>query len=79
MKYWYQAYGLVISGSSQRLPPPVDLPNLVPSAAVTNGTVSACTEAPSSWRASRTPATMLPHWSEPPICNEQPYFRYSCT
>ncbi|SKU08424.1 Uncharacterised protein [Mycobacteroides abscessus subsp. abscessus] len=47
MKYWYQAYGLVISGSSHRLPPPVDLPNLVPSAAVTSGTVKACTDAPS--------------------------------
>ena len=45
-KYWYQAYGLVICGSSHRLPPPVDLPNLVPSAAVTSGTVSACTVAP---------------------------------
>ncbi len=44
MKYWYQAYGLVISASSHRLPPPVDLPNLVPSADVTSGTVSACTD-----------------------------------
>ena len=44
-KYWYQAYGVVISGSSHRLPPPVDFPNFVPSAEVTSGTVRACTEA----------------------------------
>ena len=37
MKYWYQAYGLVISGSSHRLPPPVDLPNFLPSESVTSG------------------------------------------
>src|SRR6185437_5479687 len=46
-KFWYQAYGLVICGSSHKPPPPVDLPNLVPSEVVTSGTVSACTEAPS--------------------------------
>ena len=42
-KYWYQAYGVVISGSSHRLPPPVDLPNFLPSDEVTSGTVIACT------------------------------------
>ncbi|SLH63423.1 Uncharacterised protein [Mycobacteroides abscessus subsp. abscessus] len=60
-KYWYQAYGLVISGSSQRLPPPVDLPNFLPSAEVTSGTVNACTDSPSRRRLSSTPAMMLPH------------------
>ena len=61
MKYWYQAYGLVISGSSQRLPAPVDLPNFLPSESVTNGVVRACTVAPAFCRTSRTPAMMLPH------------------
>ncbi|SPX88544.1 Uncharacterised protein [Mycobacterium xenopi] len=61
MKYWYHAYGVVISGSSHRLPPPVDLPNLAPSAAVTSGTVSACTVTPSFWRTQAHPGDELPH------------------
>src|SRR6202022_1762880 len=67
-KYWYQAYGLVISGSSQRLPPPVDFPNFVPSADVTSGTVNACTVAPRFSLASRTGGRLLPHQPGPPIC-----------
>ena len=31
----------------------------------------------STRRISSTPLTMLPHWSDPPICSTQPYFRSS--
>ena len=76
-KYWYQAYGDVKAGSSQMFPPPVDLPNFLPSLSVTSGVVSACTVPPSTRRISSTPPTMLPHWSEPPICRRQSCRRYS--
>ena len=78
-KYWYQLYGLVISGSSHSFPPPVDLPNLLPSASVTSGTVRAWTVSPSSRRLRSTPETMFPHWSLPPIWSRQSISRRRCT
>ena len=74
-KYWYQAYGEVSAGSSQMFPPPVDLPNLRPSASVTSGAVIAWAAPPSTCRMRSTPPMMLPHWSEPPTCSVQPYLR----
>ena len=68
---WKNAYGLVSSGSSQTVPDSV-LPNLVPSDFVISGVVSACALPPSMRRMRSTPATMLPHWSEPPVCSVQP-------
>ena len=68
---WYQAYGDVSSASSQTVPDSV-LPNFVPSDLVTSGVVSAWTRLPVTRRTRSTPATMLPHWSEPPVCSVQP-------
>ncbi|CAB4833267.1 unannotated protein [freshwater metagenome] len=46
--------------SSQTLPPAV-LPNLVPSALASNGTVNACPLPPSTRRIRSSPATIFPH------------------
>ncbi len=59
-QYWKKAYGDVISGSSQTLPPAV-FPNLVPSALVRSGTVKACPLPPSTRRIKSRPATIFPH------------------
>ena len=44
---------------------------------VNSGVVSPNRVCPSRRRPSSTPATMLPHWSEPPICNSHPMRRAS--
>ena len=46
---------------SQTEPPPVLLPNFVPSALVISGNVRACASAPVVRRISSSPAVMFPH------------------
>ena len=53
-------------------------PNLPPSALVMSGQVKANTSPPLVRRISSAPVVMLPHWSEPPICNLQPLVSYKC-
>ena len=48
------------------------LPIFPPEAVVSSGVVRPKTSMPSLRRLSSTPLTMLPHWSEPPICRRQP-------
>ena len=52
--------------------PAAVLPILAPDDVVISGEVSANICAPSMRRPSSMPLTMLPHWSEPPICSTQP-------
>jgi hypothetical protein len=75
-QYWWNAYGLVSSGSSQTVAPSV-LPIFVPSAVVISGVPRACTDAPVVRRTRSLPAVMFPHWSEPPLCSVQPWRSYS--
>ena len=52
--------------------PAAVLPIFWPAAVVISGVVRPNSWLPSIRRPSSTPLTMLPHWSEPPICSRQP-------
>ena len=53
--------------------PAAVLPILAPDEVVISGVVSANSCALSMRRPRSMPLTMLPHWSEPPICSTQPW------
>ena len=63
--------GVRLLASSQTAPAAV-LPIFWPAAVVISGVVRPNSWVPSIRRPSSTPLTMLPHWSEPPICSRQP-------
>ena len=52
--------------------PAADLPIFAPDAVVISGVVSPKAIFWSVRRFRSTPETMLPHWSEPPICSTAP-------
>ena len=68
IQYWKNWYGEVRSAASQTAPSS-DLPNFLPSERSSSGQVKACACLPSDFLIRSTPARMLPHWSEPPICS----------
>jgi hypothetical protein len=55
-----------------QIAPPADLPIFLPSDVVRSGVVRPKISVSSTRRVRSIPLTMLPHWSEPPICNRQP-------
>ncbi len=65
-----------MSALSQTAPPTV-LPIFAPEAVESSGVVRPNAGFWSTRRISSTPLTMLPHWSEPPICSTQPRRRSS--
>src|SRR4029078_3387870 len=77
-QYCQKSYGENWSALSQTAPCAV-LPILAPEAVVSSGVVSANNCGVPMRRPRSTPLTMLPHWSEPPICSRQPARRASST
>ncbi len=60
-----------------QIAPPWLLPILRPSDVVSSGEVRPKTSDPDTRRVRSMPLTMLPHWSDPPICSTQPWRRFS--
>ena len=60
-----------------QIAPSAVLPILAPDAVVISGDVRPNTSWLSTRRVRSMPVTMLPHWSDPPICSTQPYRRRS--
>ena len=77
IQYWKNWYGEVRSAASQTAPSS-DLPNFLPSERSSSGQVNACTCLPSARRIRSTPASRLPHWSEPPIWISTSCFLLRC-